>query len=194
MVKLRNQPDGEADTLLEESSPTYVVIVNLMLLSKLNFNSLQGHPLLVQFLSKRLPQASQASHYSLLSGSTSPPQQSQTTFIATSTGSSNGLQIAKAQRRRAEIPPNLLNSPTGAHNLQPPRTHVPVTKSPKQLSSQNSQITYPPKRKAVQKRKLGEVEDEDESEIEDKPEREDESEPIYEVEAILGHKRGENVS
>jgi hypothetical protein len=57
LVKLRNQDDGQADTLLEESSPTCVVIMNLMPLQVKTSISLQGNPLLLQFLSKRFPPA-----------------------------------------------------------------------------------------------------------------------------------------
>lgn len=185
LVKLRNQDDGQADTLLEESSPTCVVIVNLMPLQVKTSISLQGNPLLLQFLSKRFPPALCDRNSSTSSRSKNLEQKNQTSFVA-SIGSQNGLQVPETQRpaiRRAVNSPTLLNL-TGAQNPQRLRCHAQATNSQRpscqtdDFTSQNS-LT-------VQKRKFSRIEDDSEDE---------ESEPeTFEVEAILGHKKDESVS
>jgi len=184
---LQNQPPGQADTLLEESSPMCAIIFEFDTNTKLTFNSLQGHPLLMDFLAKGFPPALQTENSLTLPNSKNPqnPQPSQVGFGVSSTPLQNGPQITEAQATTPEA-----ENASSSQLLQ--TTDTQKSSCPKKtLLSQKSPKTYPSRGRAVLKRKFDQAEDDGScSEAELSLADQD----TYEVEAILGHKRSESVS
>jgi len=172
--------------------------------TKLNFISLQGNPLLLQFLAKRFSPALQVTNSLIFSSSTSLPQQSGVGLDITAIQLPNSLQDAETRT------PTLSNA-NGAQSLKQSMLPTSSAQQKSNLQATDTQRSFRPGRRAVQKRKFSEVED-DESCSEPEPPSTDQriceggdisySQPEpsstdqgdYEVEAILAHKRGESVS
>ncbi len=174
--------------LLEESSPMYVTICEFDTDTKLTFNSLQGHPLLMQFLSRGFPSALQTANSLTLPGlDLQNPQPSQVELGVGRTLLQNGPQITKTQTTIPEA-----KNASSVQLLQTPDTQKSSCPK-KKLPSQRPLKIYPSRGKAVLKRKFDQAEDDGScSEPEHEPPLADQD--TYEVEAILGHKRSESVS